>query len=88
MINHPISFRPSGLYETGLSDVPKLTLTGLKIFHAKHKSKIIQYRALNHFDNASFRADLLQELSLQNVWPGEFEKLNMLPKKYLIFMPE
>ena len=48
----------------GLSNFHKLTLTILKFFYTKHKPKIIQYRDLNHFDNASFRADLLQELSI------------------------
>ena len=48
----------------GLSKFHKLTLTILKFFYTKHKPKIIQYRDLNHFDNASFRADLLQELSI------------------------
>ena len=81
MTNYPKSFHSSGIYETGLSDVPNLTLTLLKIFQVKHKSKIIQYRDLNHFDNASFRGAFLQELSLENVWPREFEKLNMLSKK-------
>ena len=45
----------------GLSNFHKLTLT---VFYTKHKPKIIQYRDLNHFDNASFRADFLQELSI------------------------
>ena len=81
LTNYPKGFRPSGIYETGLSDVPNLTLTVLKIFQSKHKSKIIQYRDLNHFDNALFRAAFLQELSLENFCPREFEKLNMLSKK-------
>ena len=57
-------------------------LTVLKIFHAKHTPKIIQYRDFNHFDNASFRTDLLQELSIQNVHPGEFEKFKYISSKY------
>ena len=65
-------------------DFHKLTLTVLKTFHVKRKPKIIQYRDFNHFDNASFRADLCQELSLRNVMPGEFEKFNLNTKeKYL-----
>ena len=67
LINHPKSFHSSSAYETGLSDFHKLTLTVLKTFHVKHKPKIIQYRDLNHFDNTSFWADLLQELSLKNI---------------------
>ena len=43
----------------------------------------------NHFDNASFGADLRQELSLRNVMPGDFEKfnLNTFPRKSSKFMP-
>ena len=55
----------------------------LKVFHAKHKPKIIQYRDFNHFDNASFRTDLLQELSIQNVHPGEFEKFKYISSRVL-----
>ena len=62
--NHPTSFHSSSAYETGLSDFRKLILTVLKTFHVKPKPIIIQYRDFNHFDNASFRVDLLQELSL------------------------
>ena len=83
LTNHPKSFHSSSVYETGLSDFHKLTLTVLKTFHVKHKPKIIQYRDFNHFDNASFRADLLQELSLKNVLPGEFEKFKCISAKVL-----
>ena len=74
--NHPKGFHSSSVFETGLSDFHKLTLTVVKVFHAKHKPKIIQYRDFNHFDNASFRADLLQELFIQNVHPGEFKYIS------------
>ena len=83
MTNYPKSFHSPSVFETGLSDFRKLTLTVLKVFHAKHKPKIIQYRDFNHFDNASFRADLLQELSIQNVHPGEFEKFKYISSKVL-----
>ena len=83
LTNHPKSFHSSSVYETGLSDFHKLTLTVLKTFHVKHKPKIIQYRDFNHFDNTSFRADLLQELSLKNVLPGEFEKFKYISSKVL-----
>ena len=83
LINHTKSFHSSGLYERGLSDFDKLTLTVLKTFHVKHKPKIIQYRDFNHFDNTSFRADLLQELSLKNVLPGEFENFKYISSKVL-----
>ena len=81
--NHPKCLHSSSVYETGLSDFHKLTLTVLKDFHAKHKPKIIQYRGFNHFDNTSFKVDLHQELSLQNVQPGELEKFKYISSKVL-----
>ena len=83
LTNHPKSFHLSSVFETGLSDFHKLTLTVLKVFLAKHKPKIIQYRDFNQFDNTSFRTDLLQELSIQNVHPGEFEKFKYISSKVL-----
>ena len=71
------------VYEAALSYFYKLTLTVLKTFHVKHKPKTIQYKDFSHFDNASFRADLLQELSLKNVLPGEFEKFKYISSKVL-----
>ena len=44
LTNHPKSFHSSSVFEAGLSDFHKLTLMVLKVFHAKHKPKIIQYR--------------------------------------------
>ena len=88
LANHPKSFHLSSVFETGLSDFHKLTLTVLKTFHVKHKPKIIHYRNFNHSDNASFRADLLQELPLENVLPGEFEKVKYISSKVLnIYAP-
>ena len=83
MINHPKSFHSSSVFETRLSDFHKLTFTVLKVFCAKHKPKIIQYKDFNHFDNASFRTDLLQELSVQNVHPGEIGKFKYISSKVL-----
>ena len=83
MTNHPKSFHSSSVYETGLSDFHKLTLTVLKTFHVKHKPKITQYRDFNHFNNALLRADFLQELSLKNALPGEFEKFKYISSKVL-----
>ena len=74
MTNHPKSFYSSSIYETGLSNFHKLTLTVSKVFHAKHKHKVIQYGDFYHFDNASIRTDFLKKLSTQNGQFGEFEK--------------
>ena len=89
-LENPKCFHSSSVYETGLSDFHKLTLT---VFHIKLKPKIIQYRDFNYFDNVSFRANHLKELSIQNVQSGEFEmeklkNLNTFPRKCLIFMPQ
>ena len=83
LTNHPRSFPVPSVFETGLSGFHKLTLTVLKAFHAKHKPKIPQYRDFNHFDNASFRADLLKELFIQNVHPRKFEKFKCISSKIL-----
>ena len=83
LTNLPKSFHSSSVYETSVSDLHKSVLTVLKTFHVKHKPKIIQYGDFNHFDNASFRVDLLQELPLKNVLPGEFEKFKYVSSKVL-----
>ena len=78
LTNHPKNFLPLSVYETGLPDFHQLTA-----FYVKHKPKISQYRDFNHFDNASFREDLFQELSLKNVLRREFEKLKYISLKVL-----
>ena len=83
LTNLPKRLHLSSVFEAGLSDIYKLTLTVLWVFHAKHGSKIIQYRDFNHNDNASFRADLLQELSIQNTHPEKFEKFKYISSKVL-----
>ena len=81
--NQPKSFHLSSVSEAGLSDFHKLTLMVLKVFHAEHKCKFIQCRDFNHFDNASFRTNLLQELPTQNVHPGEFEEFKYIFSKLI-----
>ena len=83
LTNHPKSFHSPRVFKTSLSDFYNLTFTVLKVFHAKHKPKIIQYRDFNHFDNVSFRTDLLQVLSIQNVHLREFEKFKYISSKVL-----
>ena len=61
LTNHPKRFHLSIVYGSGLSDLHKLTLIVLKVSHAKHKPKIIQYKDFSHFGNVSFTADPLQE---------------------------
>ena len=83
LTNHPKCFQHSGVYETGLSDFHRLTLTVLKVFHSKQNPKIIQYRDYKNFTNEHFRRDLLRELSFQNVQPNEFDKFKFIASKLL-----
>ena len=83
LTNHPNCFQHSGVYETGLSDFHRLTLTALKVFHSKQNPKIIQYRDYKNFINEHFRRDLLRELSFQNVQPNEFDKFKFIASKLL-----
>ena len=81
LTNHPKCFQHSGVYETGLSDFHRLTLTVLKVFHSKQNPKIILYKDYNNFSNENFRRDLLWELSFQNVQPHEFDKFKFIASK-------
>ena len=83
LTNHPRRFQHSGVYETGLSDFHRLTLTVLKVCHSKQNPKIIQYRDYKNFTNEHFRRDLLRELSFQNVQPNEFDKFKFIASKLL-----
>ena len=83
LTNHPKCFQHSGVYETGLSDFHRLTLTVLKVYHSKQNPKIIQYRDYKNLTNELFRRDLLRELSFQNVQPNEFDKHKFIASKLL-----
>ena len=83
LTNHPKCFQHSGVYETGLSDFHRFTLTVLKVFHSKQNPKIIQYRDYKNFTNEHFRRDILRELSFQNVQPNEFDKFKFIASKPL-----
>ena len=63
LTNHPRGFQHSSVYETGLSDFHRLTLTVLRVYHSKQNLKIIQYRDYKSFTNKSFRRDFLREFS-------------------------
>ena len=82
LTNYPRCFQHSGVYETGLSDFHRLTLTVLRVYHSKQNPKIMQYRDDKNFTNEHFRRDLLQELSFQNIQPINLINLNLLPKNY------
>ena len=52
--NRPKIFQNSVAVETGLSDFHKLTLTVMKVFYKKQKTKIVTYRNYKHFSNKAF----------------------------------
>ena len=83
LTNHRKCFQHSGVYETGLSDSHRFTLTVLKVFHSKQNPEIIQYRDYKNFTNKHFRRDLLRELSFQNVQPNEFDEFKFIASKLL-----
>ena len=59
----PRSFQNSNVFETGLSDFYKLTITVLKQYFPKLKPKIVNYRDYQNFQNNEFRAELDNEMS-------------------------
>ena len=83
LTNHARCFQHSGIYETGLSAFNKLTFTVLKMFYAKQKPRIINYRDYKNFNKATFRMDLLKELSLSNLQKGDFDKFKFIVNNLL-----
>ena len=65
--NNPHSFRNSCVIETGLSDFHKMIDSVIKTTFQKLKPKIIHYRDYKDFSNESFRVNLLNKLSLENL---------------------
>ena len=76
--NHARCFQHSGIYETGFSDLHKLTFTVLNMFYAKQKPRIIKYRDYKDLNKTTFRMDLLKELSLSNLQNGDFDKFKFI----------
>ena len=83
LTNHPKCFQHSDVYETGLSDFHRLTLTVLKVYHSKQNPKVIQYRDYKNFTNENFRTYHLRELSCRNDQPNEFDKFKFIASKLL-----
>ena len=75
LTNKEKSFQNSNVYETGLSDFHKLTVTVLKMSYQKLKPIIISYRDYKHYNNQDFRDDLLGKInsSYPNLSEDEFE---------------
>ena len=67
-------------FETGLSDYHKMTITVLKTYVKKLKPKTIKYRSYKHFDDTSFKSELVSSLESRgnrNVKYDEFKTLFM-----------
>ena len=56
------SFQNSSVFETGLSDFHKLTITVLKQCFPKFKPKVVNYRDYENFRNNEFIAELDNEM--------------------------
>ena len=61
--NKPKSFQESEVIETGLSDFHKMSLTVMKLFNNKQKTKTIQYRKHKGFSNEAFMHELESALT-------------------------
>ena len=62
LTNCPKSFQNNSVFETGLSDFHKMTITVMKQHFSKLKPKVISYRDYKNFRNNEFRAELDDEL--------------------------
>ena len=63
LTNSPRSFQNSSVFETGLSDFHKLTITVLKQYFPKLKPKVVNSRDSQNFQNNEFRDELDNEMS-------------------------
>ena len=63
LTNKPLSFQNSCVVETGLSDFHRMILTVTKMTFQKLKPRVTNYRDYKHFNNESFRDDLLSGIS-------------------------
>ena len=73
LTNRPGFFQHSQVFETGLSDFHKLTVTVMKMSYLKLKPKIISYRDYKHFNNEHFRRDFLNALECNQGLNSSYE---------------
>ena len=71
LTNKPRSFKHSCVIETGLSDFHRMTITVMKATFEKLQPRVVNYRDYKYFENFRFRADLLFELSKENIEENE-----------------
>ena len=67
LTNVPRSFQSTCVIETGLSDFHLMTLTVMKKYFKKFQPQIINYRSYKHFSNDTFRKDLIDKLSTEEL---------------------
>ena len=63
LTNKPLSFQNSCVAETGLSDFHRMILTVTKMTFQKLKPRVISYRDYKHFNNETYRNELLSGIS-------------------------
>ena len=73
LTNSPRSFQNSSVFETGLSDFHKLTITVLKQYFLKLKPKVVNFRDYQNFGNNEFRAELGNEMLKHNLGNMEYQ---------------
>ena len=56
--NRPKCFDDTVVFETALSDFHKMSVTVMKMYHAKQKPSIVHYRKFKNFCNDSFIKDM------------------------------
>ena len=66
-------FPKSSVFEAGLSDFHKLTITVLKQYFPKLKPKVVNYRDYQNFQNNEFRAELDNEMSKHDLGNMEYQ---------------
>ena len=72
LTNRPCSFQNSYVFETGLSDFHMMTVTVMKMHFQKLQPRVINYRDCKHFQNETFREDLLFRLSKLNIRNNDY----------------
>ena len=73
LTNSPRSFQNSSVFETGLSDFHKLTITVVKQYFPKLKPKVVNYRDYRNFRNNEFRAELDNEMLKHDLGNMEYQ---------------
>ena len=81
LTNRSFSFQNSCVFETGLSDFRKMTVTIMKASLQRLQPRIIKYRDYRYFQNDVFREELLSERL--NVNTGGNEKIFQIFLTYI-----